>query len=204
MRGLEPPRPYGHTDLNRARLPIPPHPRGTHSVAATGSYDSALRQGLFPLAAVLAALLAAAPAAADRARPAVNEVVVTLDAPPLALAVSGSRTLSAHAKRQRLDVGSASSAAYLRRLTAAQDVVARRIAARIPGARIRWRYQVVLDGLAVVVPSARVGELARIPGVARVEPNARYGPLLNRSPELIRADTLWGAQLDSAGNGMKI
>ena len=26
MRGLEPPRPYGHTDLNRARLPIPPHP----------------------------------------------------------------------------------------------------------------------------------------------------------------------------------
>jgi hypothetical protein len=28
MRGLEPPRPFGHTDLNRARLPIPPHPRG--------------------------------------------------------------------------------------------------------------------------------------------------------------------------------
>ena len=28
MKGLEPPRPYGHTDLNRARLPIPPHPRG--------------------------------------------------------------------------------------------------------------------------------------------------------------------------------
>ena len=27
MRGLEPPRPEGHTDLNRARLPIPPHPR---------------------------------------------------------------------------------------------------------------------------------------------------------------------------------
>src|SRR5579872_631492 len=26
MRGLEPPRPKGHTDLNRARLPIPPHP----------------------------------------------------------------------------------------------------------------------------------------------------------------------------------
>ncbi len=28
MRGLEPPRGYPHTDLNRARLPIPPHPRG--------------------------------------------------------------------------------------------------------------------------------------------------------------------------------
>src|SRR5579884_1462534 len=28
MRGLEPPRARAHTDLNRARLPIPPHPRG--------------------------------------------------------------------------------------------------------------------------------------------------------------------------------
>jgi hypothetical protein len=28
MRGLEPPRAFAHTDLNRARLPIPPHPRG--------------------------------------------------------------------------------------------------------------------------------------------------------------------------------
>src|SRR4051812_12039706 len=33
MRGLEPPRAFAHTDLNRARLPIPPHPRGTRSVA---------------------------------------------------------------------------------------------------------------------------------------------------------------------------
>src|SRR3972149_3337352 len=34
MRGLEPPRPYGHTDLNRARLPIPPHPRGRANLSA--------------------------------------------------------------------------------------------------------------------------------------------------------------------------
>src|SRR3954468_4407581 len=33
MRGLEPPRGFPHTDLNRARLPIPPHPRGGASVA---------------------------------------------------------------------------------------------------------------------------------------------------------------------------
>ena len=31
MRGLEPPRAFAHTDLNRARLPIPPHPRGRTS-----------------------------------------------------------------------------------------------------------------------------------------------------------------------------
>ena len=39
MRGLEPPRPYGHTDLNRARLPIPPHPR------ARDDYSAALSRG---------------------------------------------------------------------------------------------------------------------------------------------------------------
>jgi site-specific DNA recombinase len=35
MRGLEPPRSHLHTDLNRARLPIPPHPlaRGPDSIA---------------------------------------------------------------------------------------------------------------------------------------------------------------------------
>ncbi len=35
MRGLEPPRTYIHTDLNRARLPIPPHP---HDGGATISH----------------------------------------------------------------------------------------------------------------------------------------------------------------------
>jgi len=36
MRGLEPPRGCPHTDLNRARLPIPPHPRGQTIVSAVG------------------------------------------------------------------------------------------------------------------------------------------------------------------------
>ena len=34
MRGLEPPRACAHTDLNRARLPIPPHPRGRSILSA--------------------------------------------------------------------------------------------------------------------------------------------------------------------------
>ena len=33
MRGLEPPRGCPHTDLNRARLPIPPHPRAADIIA---------------------------------------------------------------------------------------------------------------------------------------------------------------------------
>ena len=36
MRGLEPPRGFPHTDLNRARLPIPPHPRGAANDDSNG------------------------------------------------------------------------------------------------------------------------------------------------------------------------
>ena len=39
MRGLEPPQSYLHTDLNRARLPIPPHPR-----AARRRYRTTVRR----------------------------------------------------------------------------------------------------------------------------------------------------------------
>src|SRR5262249_36748722 len=46
MRGLEPPRGFPHTDLNRARLPIPPHPRllGADSVAA-GNLRTVVEEG---------------------------------------------------------------------------------------------------------------------------------------------------------------
>ena len=44
MRGLEPPRPYGHGDLNAARLPIPPHPRvGAGDDIALGDGEGANR-----------------------------------------------------------------------------------------------------------------------------------------------------------------
>ncbi len=36
LRGLEPPRGFPHTDLNRARLPISPQPRGGWKVASGG------------------------------------------------------------------------------------------------------------------------------------------------------------------------
>ena len=92
MRGLEPPRPYGHTDLNRARLPIPPHPRSAAILAAAQraaarlahagmvAADSARRFGVTasmivcsdphrPRAIVLLVLAAGALATAPGARP---------------------------------------------------------------------------------------------------------------------------------------
>jgi len=155
------------------------------------------------LAAALAAVSVSTPAYAAPARPV--EVVVTLEAPPVAQAIQRSRVLTARVKAQRLDLRSATSTAYVHSLALAQRALASRITTAIPAARVTWRYQVVLDGLAVLVPQDQVGRLRDIPGVAKVWPNATYRALLDRSPELIGADQLWGApSFSTAGNGIKI
>jgi subtilisin family serine protease len=140
---------------------------------------------------------AAAPARTTGARGV--EVVVTLADPPLA-EYRPARTLSG----RRLALGSSRSVAYARTLAAAQRVLTTRIAATIPGASVRWRYSVVANGLAVVVPRDRLADLARVPGVARVWPSVTYHPLLDRSAPLIGAPRLWGPNLATAGEGVKI
>jgi subtilisin family serine protease len=158
-------------------------------------------------ALLLAAALAAVffPAAANAAPADTVEVVVTLEAPPLAQAIQRSRVLSARFKAQRLSLRTPTGVAYLRSLATAQRTLATRITTTVPHARITWRYQVVLDGLAVVVPRAELGRLASVPGIAEVWPSVTYRPLLDRSPKLIGADQLWDAPLfDTAGNGIKI
>ena len=155
------------------------------------------------MAAATAAVCVPAPARAAAAPPV--EVVVTLAAPPLAQAIQRSRVLSARVKAQRLDLRSPTSTAYLRSLAVAQNALAERITGAIPAARVTWRYQVVLDGLAVLLPRDEVDRLGSLPGVAKVWPNVTYRALLDRSPELIGADQLWGAPaFSSAGNGIKI
>ncbi len=91
-----------------------------------------------------------------------------------------------------------------RTMAAAQRRVERRIETAIPGARVRWRYQVVANGFAVVLPRSSVSRLSRIPGVATVYPNARYTPQLDRSPQQIGAPALWQPGLSNAGDGIKI
>src|SRR5581483_6710053 len=95
---------------------------------------------------------------------------------------------------------------YLQQLAAAQRAAADRVRAVAPSARVRWHYHYVADGFAVVVPSAKVAAIERLPGL-EVWPNIRYHSLSLRvvhSPELIGADKLWGPALATAGNGMKI
>jgi subtilisin family serine protease len=157
----------------------------------------------------LAGSVALGAAGFARAAPAARtEVVVTLDRPSLADSVQQSRVLTARAKATRLDVTSDPSRYYLGQLTTAQDAVARRIERTVPGATVRWRYRIVLDGLAVSLPASELPALSRIPGVASVYPDVAYSGAsaqLSTGPQLIGADQLWGLpDFSTAGQGMKI
>jgi len=110
-----------------------------------------------------------------------SEVVVALSAPPLAHAPGSGARIGAEQKAFR-----------------------RELAQHLPDARIRWRYQLVANGFAVVLPSAQLPRLGDIPGVRDVFASAQYVPQLDRSPQQIGAPGLWGAGLETAGQGVKI
>jgi subtilisin family serine protease len=126
-----------------------------------------------------------------RGSAATTEVVVTLKAP----------SLSAFGR----SLQSASHTVYLQRMTAAQNALVTRIQSAIPGTKVRWRYHLVANGIAVVVPRSQLSRLGQLPGVDHVWPNVRYHALRDTGgPEQIGADALWGPSLQTAGNGMKI
>ncbi|MBA2474443.1 MAG: S8 family serine peptidase [Actinobacteria bacterium] len=150
------------------------------------------------------ALATAAPVAHGAGGAPRVEAVVELEAPPLARALEASRVFTAAARRERLHLRTPTSVSYLRGLAAQQQALARRIEQAIPGARVGWRYRIVLNGLAVSLPADRVSRLSSLPGVRGVYPSVRYRARLDRSPRLIGAPDLWGPGLTTAGNGMKI
>jgi subtilisin family serine protease len=153
------------------------------------------------MAAAAAAVLLPAAGASSAPSRGLTEVVVTLAEPPLA-AARPERALAS--VRGRLDLRAPAAVSYMRHLAAAQRELHARIAAAIPGARVAWRYTVTLNGLAVVVPRGSEDRLARLPGVAKVWPSFTYHALLDRTPALIGATSLWGPSLANAGNGVKI
>ncbi|HEX3687333.1 MAG TPA: S8 family serine peptidase [Gaiellaceae bacterium] len=85
-----------------------------------------------------------------------------------------------------------------------QASVAARIDAVVPGSRIRWRYELVLNGLAVLAPADAAARIAAIPGVREVQQSVRYHRTLYQSPQVIGAPQVWGPTLATAGEGIKI
>src|SRR5688572_5890304 len=91
-----------------------------------------------------------------------------------------------------------------RTLVSSQQALVARIGAELPDAQVRWRYQVVANGLAVVLPRSQLERLVGLPGVARVYASLRYRPQLDRGPQQIGAPAVWGPGLANAGQGIKI
>jgi subtilisin family serine protease len=176
----------------------------------------------FPLSLALAftaalALLAGGGAAAlPRPDGKLVEVVVTLPRPALAVEVGHDRVLAAATERRHsLAVGAPAAVSYLHTLAAAQRTLSARLAVAVPAARVRWHYGVTLDGVSVVLPASDLARLRAVPG-ATVWPTVTYHALrdttssapattlVNRGPGLIGAPSLWGPNLSTAGEGIKI
>ena len=160
MRGLEPPRPYGHTDLNRARLPIPPHPRAVDSsrrdrfghaawkppslARRHSHHDPPSRTPLSPRTPAFCPSRAAGTAA-----PAHGETL---------------RRGRRHASHSSPLAGRGTPARAAPPSIDEQARFASRLRESIPEATIRWRYRIVLNGAAVVAPERAIPRLARAPG----------------------------------------
>jgi subtilisin family serine protease len=85
-----------------------------------------------------------------------------------------------------------------------QDAFIDRLRTSVPDAKVRWRYRVVLNGMAIVAPADARRQIAALPGVAEVYPSVRYRRSLYQSPAVIGAPQVWGSNLATAGDGIKI
>ena len=126
------------------------------------------------------ALAGAQSQAPDAARGPLVDVILTLDAPPLA------------------------RGGHVRTLSAVQGNVEAGLAQTVPELSVQRRYSTVLDGLAVRLPQSEVDRLQSVDGVTKVYPNVSYHSLRTTTPSFIGAPALWGPQLSSAGQGVKI
>jgi subtilisin family serine protease len=158
---------------------------------------AALRKAiLLVLVAVAVALIVAGAAWETTAASPSVEVVVELPRAPLAA--------EATPATGRLDLTSGANRATLALIARDQTALIARIRSSIPSARIVWRYQVVLNGLAVVLPADRIDQLERIVGAERVTRSVSYHRRLDGTSDPIGAQALWGAGFGATGQGIRI
>jgi subtilisin family serine protease len=157
--------------------------------------------------AVIALLALAAGAQGSSNEPSgpLVQVVLALDQAPVADSAPV-RTLSARGgTARRLNLRAPASVSRLRTLASAQRSLQDRLEDAVPGASVRWRYRIVANGIAVVLPASEVDRASRLPGVRAVFPSISYGPALDRAPQQVGAPQLWGPDLTgSTGAGRKI
>ena len=127
-------------------------------------------------------------------------VILTLADPPLA---AYSRTLAGAGSTSRLNVQSRGAKAYVAQLQRAQRAATATLARAIPSATVKRSYTLLLNGLAVELPSTQLAKAAKLGFARKLYPSYRYTLALNRSPGLIGAGALAAAG-GGSGEGMKI
>jgi subtilisin family serine protease len=97
-------------------------------------------------------------------------------------------------------------ARYRELLAEKQEAVVETLSAQVPTAEVGARYQIILNGFAVVVPADSVGLLAKLPGVASVYAVREYHPTVDASNAVMGAPAFWSSLGgdDSAGAGVRI
>ncbi len=129
-------------------------------------------------------------------------VIVRLAAPPLA-AWSSERSVLAASRANHLDVHSASSVAYLAKLSRLQRAAVAQVRAAIPQARIQEHFSILLDGFTVQLPARSLPKLLRVRSVTKIYPSLSYTATMDRGPSVIHATDLEAAT-GQKGEGMKI
>ena len=127
-------------------------------------------------------------------------VILTLAEPPLA---AYSRTLAGSSATRRLNAETRSAKAYVAKLLSAQRAAAATLKRAIPSARVQRNYTVLLNGIAVDIPTTELARAAKLSFARKLYPSYRYSLALNRSPGPIGAGTLAAAG-GGTGEGIKI
>ena len=127
-------------------------------------------------------------------------VILTLSDPPLA---AYSRTLAGSTATRRLNVQSRGAKAYVAKLQRAQRAATATLKRAIPSATVQRNYTLLLNGMAVELPTTQLAKAAKLSFARKLYPSYRYTLALNRSPGLIGAGALAAAG-GGSGEGMKI
>jgi subtilisin family serine protease len=135
-------------------------------------------------------------------------VIVKLEAASLASYAGGVEGLPATSPtvtgEGELDVNSADSQLYLEYLAEQTETFQAAAKSAIPASVVTHRYDLILGGVAMVVPVGQLDELAGLPGVQAVYEDKLLQIDTERSPAFIGAPTTWsklGGQ-GSAGEGV--
>jgi subtilisin family serine protease len=152
-------------------------------------------------------------------RPATRAIterwIVRLAEPPIAQAPgigSGfAASASGAASGGRLQLDSPAAQQYRAYLEQRQTSMFTQIRRAMPAAQLQRRYQLLLNGMSVLLPGADTAAIERLramAGVAAVYPDLRYQPTMFSSIPQIGADRLWSSRAiggqQNAGKGIKI